>query len=750
MNNYFKMNKEKEISVCGIPFSVDLENDLIKRMPLGQKIEVNASGPCSYAYLLGMVMNNPCCCEWWQQGEYNYDNHERVFLGDDLCYIFIVYEDYTQEIVPAIFGYNLWNYELYSKINPKETHLNTFGGPYSEPFSTDPEAQKLLDESLMLNENVSDYEKGSKYIMAVKLQDKPVKLITTRIFPAKTHEIFISSITCLETGGENPLKNVVDPAIFLNRGYTAKLDKLARRLYQYADELPQSVEHIIPNDYTGPVADFSGNGFADILTNVYHLNLHDMATNKVTEEGMPHTSSEGTANFGCYVGFGSYKTGESSYFTHIWTRDVGRVLIELSNVGMSERLQNAAEWMHKFLYDYSARFSKPNWKRIANASEVWGKDNIYNLSGKENDGHAAIMLFIFSLIRNQIVSKEWITENKQQILDAVGWFFWQIENPKESSFNKVLYSDSEASSGEFGGYDLFSNAIGYYALLGYEYIGNYMGWTEVSEKSKKYAELIKSGIYETFILDHPQFGKIFVDNCYDAWTYEYKRFGLLFEYVDIFDYEPMKNDEIARIVARTMAAQKHEFYTPFSGRQMGYGQGYLTQIMLLTDDVVEYTKCLEATAGFCYHKYDHNYIVPEGVITSPQKDRWFRNSDLGNAVQQAETIKSIRLMIGIEDMQPQKGLNFVPRMPIGFDKIHVSNYKVAKSVGENIVKTPIGFGYFKTENGYKAVIKCVGGIKVDTLRFGPYPKGTKGLTIGDYDYVYHTVNKEITDFELEL
>ena len=757
---YITLKDGELINVQGIPFMVQRDGEIVKSLPLNQKIQIDATDNCSYAYLLGMVMNDPQCSEWWQQEEANYANHTRVFLGDNLCFIFIVYEDLTQEIVPAIFGYNAWNYELYSKIQPFETQLNTYGGPYREPFESDIDAKKLFDDSLCLNET-EEGQKCTKYIMAVKLSNKPVKCLSTRKFPAKTAGLCISSITCLKSGfePENPNMKVVDPAIFLNRGYQLNLEKLARRLYQFKDDVPEKIEHIIPENYVGPKVNFIGSNVADVLTNVYHFNMQDMAENKVTADGMPHTSSQSGASFGLYVGMGTFKRSEGGYFTHIWTRDVGRVLIELAMAGVSDRLELAADKMHHYLYDPSSRFTLPNWKRIANAYEQFGEGYV-NMSGKENDGHASIMMFMYQLIRTRQVSKAWVESSKKQILDAANWFFWQIEKPAESNFDKVLYSDSEASSGDNGGYDLFSNAISYYALLGYKYIGEYMGWDELAEKCAKCAAIIKKGIYEVFIQDHPKYGKIFVDNTYDAWTYEYKRFGILFEMADHFTYEPMSfDDELAVVAKNTMKAQMDEFYTPYSGRQMGYGQGYITQTMLLMDNVAEYSKCIEASAFFCYHNHDLQYIVPEGVITHPTKRYWFRNSDLGNAVQQAETIKSIRLMLGLEDLNPQTGINIIPRLPLSFDKMEISNYKLAKIVDGEAKKVAVEYCYSRIDGGYKVSIAAAEGILLNTIRFGPYAVGVTppvleyGVsvkTIEGYDYIYIKLDKEIKKFTLSI
>ena len=79
--------------------------------------------------------------------------------------------------------------------------------------------------------------------------------------------------------------------------------------------------------------------------------------------------------------------------------------------------------------------------------------------------------------------------------------------------------------------------------------------------------------------------------------------------------------------------------------RQAYGQGYLTGAVLMLDLVEEYTACVNASANLCYHHTDVPYVVPEGVILHGSGQYWFRNSDLGNAVQQAEIIKEARLML---------------------------------------------------------------------------------------------------------
>ena len=178
-------------------------------------------------------------------------------------------------------------------------------------------------------------------------------------------------------------------------------------------------------------------------------------------------------------------------------------------------------------------------------------------------------------------------------------------------------------------------------------------------------------------MDHPKYGYILTDTTDDCWTYEYKRMIDLLIYSDIVGYDMLlENPELHDLLSRTFDAQKDLFYHPESGRQMGYGQGYLTQCAIMLDRYDELTECIEAAAMFCYHHTDHNYIVPEGVIVHGSKRFWYRNADHGNAVQQAEIVKCSRLLLGIDDIVPERGLRLIPRLPITWQTMEVTRYPV--------------------------------------------------------------------------
>jgi hypothetical protein len=416
---------------------------------------------------------------------------------------------------------------------------------------------------------------------------------------------------------------------------------------------------------------------------------------------------------------GTFKNNAASYASHMWARDVGRMLLELLFSGEHARTVRAAEVFHRYLYDPCVRFARPHWKRIINASELSPELRQF-VAGKENDGHAAIMLFIHGLWARGAVGIEWLRANRKPIADAAGWFLWQMENPAESSFDRVLYSESEASTQRYGGYDLFSNAYACHALAAYAELAHAMQDAALEEQCRGAVVTLKRGIMERFTTTHPRYGRIFVDTIDDVWTWEYKRFAPVFLLPDLAGYDPESVDlETCTIARNTYRAQKEDYFSSAAGRQMGYGQGYLTETALVLDELEDYSSCVEQAALFCYHHSDHPYIVPEGVIMHPSGRFWFRNCDLGNAVQQGEIVKCARLVVGLDDLSPRTGLKIIPRLPGSWSSIELEGHPIVTEQDGRITRVPISMEYARRGAGYILKLTADEPILVDSVRLGP-------------------------------
>lgn len=739
MTNFYHLNNDAAETLVyhDIPFKVEKNDGIVKAMDINAMHYSGAkkhylNQKCEALFFLGMTTSSFQCSEWWAQKERNYDYSRRLFIGDRIGKIHIIYDDRTEDLFSILFGVNVWNYDLFEKAKDWEKGISSWGGPFREPFESDKEAEKLFYNCMQLMENTGEtVEKNTKWVFGIKVNpNKVIKSVRFSLDESKEAGFNVSSVTALAAGEEIKKDwKIIDLDYFLSKKYYANVDKLSRRLYQFRDELPQKVDAIVPLNYDAPKVKFKGNGFADIFTNVFSINIMDMAYIKVDDTGRTHTSSKNPYHFGCYIGMGTFNQG-TCYYDHVWTRDVGRGLMEICNVGYFDRCNLAVEDLHKLLYYPSTIFKEPHWKRIANMTENDGA-MFDNVQGKENDGHASAMLAIYTLYNKGGVDVAWLKEHHKQLFDAANWFVWQIENPAESNFDRVLYSNSEASTQIHGGYDLFSNILAVSALRAYVLMFEDMGDEKSVRKFSWAADIIYNGCKERFVLDHPRFGKVFTDTTDDCWTYEYKRFADLFIKSDLYGYDVFVDDyAVFEMMNRTFDAQLEDFYYPEAGRQMGYGQGYLTETVLMLDRYKEMTDCVEAASMFCYHHTDVPYIVPEGVIIHGSKRFWYRNSDLGNAVQQAEIIKVARLIIGLDDISKKRGLRIIPRLPDTWNEISVIDYPVTTCDKETVT---VSYCYKRLDNGFEVNFKAEKEVLVDFIRVGPFPGDTSGVSVEGTD-----------------
>lgn len=419
----------EELTVCGVPFGICRQDGVVRKVE-GNYLPVD--GCYETLYFLGMSTDSWQCSEWWGQTEVQYDASIRLFFGDRVGRIRLIFDDRTEELISVIFGVNAFNYNLFFRPKPHEGNLMSFGAPYDEPFKSDPHARKLLEDALVMTENTAeDAEKVTKWVFAYKPRaDKRIIKIEWFKEEGKRADFVIGGITGVPAGETDTTgMPAVDQAFFLRKAWYKPVEALKRRIYQYLDEIPASVELLPMEGFDAPDIRFYNKDGLDLFTNVYRRNIMDMAYGKITDDGMTHTSSAMTANFGCYIGFGSYNISDS-YGGHVWTRDIGRMLIEVISMGYFDRAIMAVDKLHELLYYPSVRFKIPHWKRVANLI-AQNENDLFN-EGNENDGHASIMMAIYSLYRKGGVGKDWLIANRDHLKTAADYYLWQEYHPVES------------------------------------------------------------------------------------------------------------------------------------------------------------------------------------------------------------------------------------------------------------------------------------------------------------------------------
>jgi hypothetical protein len=131
---------------------------------------------------------------------------------------------------------------------------------------------------------------------------------------------------------------------------------------------------------------------------------------------------------------------------------------------------------------------------------------------------------------------------------------------------------------------------------------------------------------------------------------------------------------------------------------------------------------VEAATMLTYHHTDWKYIVPEGVITHGDGRYWFRNSDLGNGVQQAEIVKLARIMIGVDDFDCDRGIQLIPRLPKNWQYLSVKDFRTAngKSVSYRYSRTQDPDSLKTTDGNQSYYLTVSPESEVTTVRVGPF------------------------------
>ncbi len=726
--SYFFSGGGNAADVKGVPFRYEIRDGIA--VPLEFKVYPVDEKIYSYALFAGMVGAKADCIEWWGPEEYWHNNSFRLYIGDYMGEIRVIYDNSSMECVPLIFGVTVWNYELcYDRKEYEQKLYCCDDGPFTEPFQSDKTARKLLDDSLLINEN-EDGDKASKFVLAVKLkQSLKVREICLSHY-GKVNRPFISGFTLAESGFECPFPKTVTGNTFINKSHLNNCERLARRLYQFRDELPAKIAPDKPENYRGIDLTFSGeSNVPQILTNIFYRNILDMSLDKIDSEGRPHTSGRTAPSFGNYIGFGVHRNNVGHFRAPCFSRDLGRTAIEVLNLGNDVNMRKFVDVIHQYLYDDRNKYYEATWLRVCNCKYLGWEMNDF-LNSKENDGHASMMLAVYHAYRCGIIGLDYIKANKKFFYDAAGWYGWQVENPGISNFELVLCGETEASTQQNGIPDLFSNAMSVYALEAYAFIAEDAGFEELQKKCTELAQLLRKGIEKVFSYESYRHGEVYHDSTYDCWTYDYKRFVYAFVYNDIYSYDLASiNPLLRQKLINSYREQKDRFFNHYSARQLGYGQAYITHTALMLDEVVDYTKCLEACAYVCYHHTDHNYIVPEGAVVHPSGRYWFRNGDHGNAVQQAEIIKVMRLVIGLDDLSREGKLKIIPRLADTFDGIDVKDFTLHLMKRGAVRRQRCAYAYFRTENGYRLIFSPESSVEIDYIRFGPFACDIRDLKI---------------------
>ncbi|HEV2319213.1 MAG TPA: hypothetical protein VGV18_05650, partial [Verrucomicrobiae bacterium] len=340
----------------------------------------------------------------------------------------------------------------------------------------------------------------------------------------------------------------------------------------------------------------------------------------------------------------------------------------------------------------------------------------------ENDGHGLTTLFIYKIWQRLPDRDEWLHEHWPDVKGLGDWILWQFDHPEISkATNGLLHTLSESSGGN--GYSVYPDCICMDALRGLAKMADSIGETGSASQWRARADKMQAAITKHYIITDPKYGRVWTLE-HSGWPNKSTVLGPLIFLADFEGWAPDNEHDGWRSVNEAAYQRLVDAYKPFGfyGQAMGYGQGFVSQSALLLDRMRDATTMLDWAAREIYdprfNPFDH-FIVPEGVQISSSGQFWYRIGDLGNGVQEAEIVKTLRLVIGVDDTRPDR-VQFYPRMPYGWNEIAVTEYPVLCQVAGKMTLAHVSYKLKRAGKGMHLEIRADNDLGLIPMRLGPF------------------------------
>ncbi len=677
--------------------------------------QIDIDGRAKRIFLLGMT-DTAKAHSWTELKDYS----RRYFIGDDMGEIYVNYADGSTQVFPLVYGESLWWGQIFYQ--------------YPHPFDTDAQFRKTLQKSLRLYPP-TPVEDGN-YVAVIVPKDSAIKDIVFKNNPKKLGVPVISGITVELAAGEQSTNAIalsgkvlsrefakfVDEKAFSPQGADVKenqhrLEDLKRAFYTSDENFKGHVATRIPQGYVGPTVSFKGDIYASVLQNAFYDNIRDI-TQKVTDDGMYHTSTKDAPNWSRYSGFGTFTTTDGCYYSESWSRDMGRSMQELTDLNYTNLTLLCADYCLRTARTNQIEFHgvvlPPHWGRIANKPQNW--------CVFENDGHGLVTMFLYKLWLRLPNRDEWLRARWPDVKAAGDWVVWQLQHPEISqSTNGILFTTSESAKIK-GGYSVYPDYTCLLALQALARMADSIGETNSAEQWRTCAGKLHAAIAGQYMIDDPKYGHVWTLN--DAgWPNRSTVLGPLILSADYQGFAPGDDDADWHAANEAAYQRLIDKYEPFGfyGQAEGYGQGFVSQAALLLDRMHDATTMLDWAAKEIYSPQYDSFIAPEGCDIDPTGCYWYRLGDLGNGVQEGEIVKALRLVIGMDDTQPNR-LQFYPRMPYDWNEMAVSRYPVLFEHAGKLETAYLTYKLVRTAKGMKLHIIADKSLGAVAMRLGPFEK----------------------------
>ncbi|HEV2328376.1 MAG TPA: hypothetical protein VGY56_06265 [Verrucomicrobiae bacterium] len=704
----------------GIPFE---EGDL--GLVRNGSAQVAVGGAVKRVFILGMTEKANLFC--WASPM---DHSVRFFIGDKLAEIRLNYADGTTNVYPLVLGEGVW-----------------WGKPFFDfpaPFPIDARLRMALASALCLYPPAPVAD--GNYVAVIDPKRVPLRSITFANTTDKQGTLVVAGVTVepadssgllagteLSSGPMPPAfrKFIKEKSLRLSgkgeQQTERRLNELRLALYTSDANFNRRAPPAMPANYRGPIVSFKGDFYADILKDAFYANVQDMS-DKVDQAGMYHTSTLGAPSWGGYNGFGTFRKNCSTYYGTSWCRDMGRSLQELTELGYTNAAARCADyclrmaklWEKEPSLKIQGTVMPPHWGRVANKPAV---DACF-----ENDGHGLITMFLFKLWQRLPDRDQWLRARWPDVKAAGDWILWEFAHPKISgAAHGVLYTTSECSAGK--GYSVYADAICMDALNALAQMADSIGQTNSAAQWRERAQEMQQAIGTQYVAASQKYGRQWTLR-YAGWPNSSTVLGPLIFLADYQGFAPQDDNLAWRPLNEASYQRLVDRYQPFGfyGQAMGYGQGFVSQAALLLDRMHDASRILDWTAKEIYDPQSGSFIVPEGVQIDLSGRFWYHTGDLGNGVQEAENVKSLRLVIGVDDTHPDR-IQFYPRMPYDWNEIAVARYPVLIERAGKMELTHMHYVLDRSGRKMKLDIGSDDDLGPVAMRLGPFERPPRASNV---------------------
>ena len=458
---------------------------------------------------------------------------------------------------------------------------------------------------------------------------------------------------------------------------------------------------------------------------------------------------------------------DPNYYPMMWSRDVGRGLIELARAGLTEDARSAADYILKAGKSVDGDHYGRLIERFSGTHEI--------------DGNVNVLLALYMVWRYGGQDRK---TARTYLDNALSVFDWLEGLSAASPYGGLLSSKSELSGNpdtEHFIYALFATYGACVAALAYAALAGICGDSPQQSRLCQFSNRLTDAIKVYLISkgpDGPQHTKtppgVYLNGIDErtgkaaetgdfgpefdisAWTRQLPfiqevdvmeqliQDGALLE-ANVNSYDYIKAEMATGYFFRRYGFVSNTCFRGMGGRHddtmAGYGQNFFTQAALLSDDVNTYTKCLEGIARlaydgdvvapmtfdlnpwvmhecFTYENYEQGLDHTFGRIGNETLHIMHNPGDEGNLVQSAETLKSLAIMAGISARGDM--LTIKPRFPWECETADIADFPAPRPDG-TMARISYRYQMDRVDNAFTLALRGLTGFSQVAVRLGPLP-----------------------------